>query len=570
MSSEANTMMSGEYASSCTASSKSRGEGGSEGSSFYTTDESSSRNPPSTFNVDNGGNMNSNQSEMSTISDPSATTFSTEHPQYAKAKPPSFPSVLEEESASILDSCASTNQDYDGTGVVPKAPTSPAGPTLPLECDYDINPTELYQIIESKNWGHIQNFFDLQDPEKIKKEAATWVTRKEANGKLRWRLLPIHAAIIFQSPSSIIEKLLRECQEAARAKDDQGMLPLHLAFRTKHTCWATMEELLTSYPQAIFVKDRKGRTPLECGLAAASAAVATANAKAANQPASPANNTSMLNIPVMTPRVQKSVFSVLELYTQLTVQGQVQNCVTDSHRALETQIRTMQDSHIATLTQLKKDWEKQRNQLSRKIQGYKKEIADLRTDFNIQQELLEDKCKTEMELVDKLQQVTTALEAKTVMDEEAVQDSNFVQSNNTTELREVKRKADTLKKTNKDLLLLVEKLLGQQSSLKASLDKLCWESEAKDEERKVSLEKFLTVHQESLDLPNNYTQEWRQRLEETNEEVSLKLSQIVNQNSKGSNVKALVEKYDGEEKKQDPDTIIHKMSSCSAENRKDP
>eukprot|EP00536_Pseudo-nitzschia_multiseries_P009951 jgi/Psemu1/202116/e_gw1.290.6.1 len=142
------------------------------------------------------------------------------------------------------------------------------------ECDYDVNPTILYQAIEAKQWDYAISLFTnrgsgnssisthgLEELEDEEEASATWVVRKECNGKLRWRLLPLHAAIIFGSPLKLIELLLVDYPLAAQCKDDRGMLPLHLAFRHKAS-WDVIDELLTTYPMAVFVSDRKGRTPL--------------------------------------------------------------------------------------------------------------------------------------------------------------------------------------------------------------------------------------------------------------------------------------------------------------------
>ena len=94
------------------------------------------------------------------------------------------------------------------------------------ECDFDKDPSELYLQLQKKDWeGAIAR--SVTDPV----EACTWVVRKEFDGKLRWRLLPLHAAIIFKAPEEVIEALLGAYPRGAECKDDQGMLPLHLAFR---------------------------------------------------------------------------------------------------------------------------------------------------------------------------------------------------------------------------------------------------------------------------------------------------------------------------------------------------
>jgi chromosome segregation ATPase len=124
------------------------------------------------------------------------------------------------------------------------------------ECDFDKDPTLLYLELQKKDWEAAVSRA-VTDPG----EARTWVVRKEFDGKLRWRLLPLHAAIIFKAPEQVIEALLGAYPGGAECKDDQGMLPLHLAFRNGST-EGVVNLLLVAYPQSIDVKDRKGRIPL--------------------------------------------------------------------------------------------------------------------------------------------------------------------------------------------------------------------------------------------------------------------------------------------------------------------
>lgn len=125
-----------------------------------------------------------------------------------------------------------------------------------FECDFDQGPTDLYSNLQKREWEAT-----IKRSHEAPKEARTWVSRSEQNGKLRWRLLPLHAAIIFKAPESVIEALLGAYPKGAECKDDQGMLPLHLAFRHGST-EGIVNLLLVAYPQSIDVKDRKGRIPL--------------------------------------------------------------------------------------------------------------------------------------------------------------------------------------------------------------------------------------------------------------------------------------------------------------------
>ena len=132
-----------------------------------------------------------------------------------------------------------------------------ASPRRPaFECDYDTNPTELYLAVQRKDWDAA-----LERATAYPHEASTWVSRKEQDGKLRWRLLPLHAAIIFHAPERTISSLLFAFTQGAACKDDQGMLPIHLAFRNGAD-EEVVHSLLMAYPQSVDVQDRKGRTPM--------------------------------------------------------------------------------------------------------------------------------------------------------------------------------------------------------------------------------------------------------------------------------------------------------------------
>jgi D-Tyr-tRNAtyr deacylase len=154
-----------------------------------------------------------------------------------------------------------SSHDNDRSGL----PPLPADTSLgKFECDYDSNPTDIFMNLQKKEWDSAAKR-SIDHPT----EARTWVSRKEKHGKLRWRLLPIHAAIIFKAPEKVVENLLAAYPKGAQSKDDQGMLPLHLAFRHGST-EGTVNLLLVAFPQSVEVKDRKGRIPLVLAQASAS------------------------------------------------------------------------------------------------------------------------------------------------------------------------------------------------------------------------------------------------------------------------------------------------------------
>ena len=129
-----------------------------------------------------------------------------------------------------------------------------------LECDYDTNPTSLYELLETSAWEKAR-LRCRTHPEEVR----TWIVRKDKNNMTRWKLLPLHAAIIFQSPSFVVSTLLERYPAAAMRKDDQGMLPLHLAFRHKQDDEDLLELLLLEHPRAVHQRDRRDRIPLEHG-----------------------------------------------------------------------------------------------------------------------------------------------------------------------------------------------------------------------------------------------------------------------------------------------------------------
>jgi Ankyrin repeats (many copies) len=126
-----------------------------------------------------------------------------------------------------------------------------------LVCDYDQNVTPLYELLESSQWDQAR-LKSRTHPEQVQ----TWIVRRDEQRNIKWKLLPLHAAVIFQAPVIVIEALLQEYSVAVQQRDDQGMLPLHLAFR--HSLDDSLLELLLQlYPQGISVQDKRGRIPLD-------------------------------------------------------------------------------------------------------------------------------------------------------------------------------------------------------------------------------------------------------------------------------------------------------------------
>lgn len=273
---------------------------------------------------------------------------------------------------------------------VPDSPTSSrlSAAAAVLECDYDQNPTILYQAIEAKQWDYATSLFTNRGANKHNENevdeedaSATWVIRKESNGKLRWRLLPLHAAIIFGTPLKLIELLLADYPLAAQCKDDRGMLPLHLAFR-KQASWDVIDELLTTYPMAVFVSDRKGRTPLKCGVSQSlSRQQSKSNDHNSTRTVSSVAGT---NGQLIGGSSFRTIAGVLELYSQIVISGERKRVEQETRALAQTSISQIQDSHLREIETARKkiknnkaDAEKQIGELVRENKEIKERLSKL-------------------------------------------------------------------------------------------------------------------------------------------------------------------------------------------------
>jgi ankyrin repeat protein len=123
------------------------------------------------------------------------------------------------------------------------------------EADYDDGATTLYRNIENKDWDAALHRVSMA-PE----EAKTWVSRREHDSdKTRWRLLPLHAVCIFRAPLALMEAIIEAYTEGPQMKDDQGMLPIHLACRNGASKGVVLT-LLRGFPESLYILDRKHRS----------------------------------------------------------------------------------------------------------------------------------------------------------------------------------------------------------------------------------------------------------------------------------------------------------------------
>ena len=142
------------------------------------------------------------------------------------------------------------------------------------ECDYDTNCTALYRQIQIKNWTAVNQYLltgywsgaFFADNSPPSEQACTWVTKYEKKDKKKrvmWTHLPIHAAMIYGAPDGVVKMLINISRATLRCADDRRMLPLHLAF-AHGSSDMVLGMVLDVFPEAVVVRDFKGRTPAEC------------------------------------------------------------------------------------------------------------------------------------------------------------------------------------------------------------------------------------------------------------------------------------------------------------------
>ena len=162
------------------------------------------------------------------------------------------------------------------------------------DCNYDINPSLMFLVLESRSWEEAIALLDGKGLEnrngllnlgqlfggyrkgqeistelakkrqkELRSQARTWIVRRERTGVLRWRMLPLHAALAFNAPFDVVLRLYHLYPGAIRCRNDQGMLPLHHCFKYGNED-KILEFLLDVFPEALTVMDDKGRLPLGC------------------------------------------------------------------------------------------------------------------------------------------------------------------------------------------------------------------------------------------------------------------------------------------------------------------
>eukprot|EP00573_Skeletonema_grethae_P002724 CAMPEP_0201686108 /NCGR_PEP_ID=MMETSP0578-20130828/670_1 /ASSEMBLY_ACC=CAM_ASM_000663 /TAXON_ID=267565 /ORGANISM="Skeletonema grethea, Strain CCMP 1804" /LENGTH=592 /DNA_ID=CAMNT_0048170113 /DNA_START=25 /DNA_END=1803 /DNA_ORIENTATION=+ len=131
------------------------------------------------------------------------------------------------------------------------------------EVDYDKNPTDLFQALEARQWAYALAMM-AKDKKHFEKDCSTWVVAKgkKKGAALRFRALPLHAAVVFGCPDDLTKAILEAYPLAARGRDVKGRLPVHLACE-HDVSDEILVLLINSFPKAFYVKDKLEKTPLD-------------------------------------------------------------------------------------------------------------------------------------------------------------------------------------------------------------------------------------------------------------------------------------------------------------------
>lgn len=130
----------------------------------------------------------------------------------------------------------------------------------------------LFEAILHCDWFGLQTYLitgSFQDEDKYgdstmlpEVQAQKWASYYDTYTQQKVKQLPLHAAIAHLAPKAIVQLILELNPEAVRCPDNNGNLPLHLAFMTNMkdvSCF-----LLKTYPEAVTVANGVGSLPVEC------------------------------------------------------------------------------------------------------------------------------------------------------------------------------------------------------------------------------------------------------------------------------------------------------------------
>lgn len=145
---------------------------------------------------------------------------------------------------------------YDSTKNIMGADKRQAN-TFPLSPDNVVTgDTELYRLIDAKNWDQANNRC-LNFPG----EASIWFKESSRRGGLHAQLLPLHLACLLRPPVSLVNTLIKAHAKAVMSRDHSGRLPIHNA-SWKNSSPEVVRVLMESNQACVLQKDHRGRLPL--------------------------------------------------------------------------------------------------------------------------------------------------------------------------------------------------------------------------------------------------------------------------------------------------------------------
>lgn len=143
-----------------------------------------------------------------------------------------------------------------------------------LACGAGVNRPKppLFEAILRCDWVELHTYLttgSFQDADKYgdstmlaELQAQKWVSYYDTYTQEKVKQLPLHAAISHLAPLSIIQIIINLYPEAVHRPDNNGNLPLHLAFTTNMKDVSSF--LLKAYPEALMTANNAGSLPIEC------------------------------------------------------------------------------------------------------------------------------------------------------------------------------------------------------------------------------------------------------------------------------------------------------------------
>lgn len=259
------------------------------------------------------------------------------------------------------------------------------------DLNYFKDSIELFKAIEDGNeadaCGHLK---------KPTNEADKWVVRKNTDGSVTWRRLPIHEACIRNPSILLLDALLKAAPEGVKALDACGRLPIH------HCCVHGASEevimkLILAYPESIEAKDMWGKNPLDI--------------------AEVSRNENRNKICAM-------LSMDIPYYYRRLIETEWKGYLKMEREKYDKKITTLEEKWSSKLENAEKTANKQQHELEKNIKNLSEELKDFTTKF----EFADKKCK---EQALELQQLNKCLYAA----DKTFNDSKYTYDQTVTELR---------------------------------------------------------------------------------------------------------------------------------------